>query len=331
METARSRFLKVFRGEKPTDRLPVMEWASWWNLTVDRWKGEGLPGHLDKTGIKQHFGLDIDQQLWFPQMKPGVNRPPHGKNWISNSADYETLRSNFYPHLIPYERERWRQIADEQARGECVVWITLEGFFWWPRVLFGIEPHLFAFYDEPKLMHRINQDNLEYMLRCLEDFCSICVPDFMTFAEDMSYNHGPMISKACFDEFLAPYYRQVIPRIRKLGILPMIDSDGNVEPMLGWLEDAGMAGILPLERMAGVDIARIRSNYPKLLLIGCFDKTVMHCGEAAIRGEFERLLPVMRSGYFVPSVDHQTPPAVSIPDYQLYLKLLREYCERAVR
>lgn len=330
METVRSRFLKVFRGEQPTDRLPVMEWASWWDLTVDRWKGEGLPDHLDKTGIKQYFGLDIDQQLWFPQINPSVKRPPHGQNWISNPADYDALRPNFYPQSISYDRELWRQISDRQAKGDCVVWITLEGFFWWPRVLFGIEPHLFAFYDEPKLMHRINQDNLEYMMRCLEDFCSICVPDFMTFAEDMSYNHGPMISKACFDEFLAPYYRQIIPHIRKLGIIPMMDSDGDVEPMLAWLEEVGMAGILPLERMAGVDVARIRKNHPELLLIGGFDKTVMHCGEAAIRAEFERLLPVMRSGYFVPSVDHQTPPAVSIPDYQLYLTLLREYCSRAV-
>ena len=49
-----------------------------------------------------------------------------------------------------------------------------------------------------------------------------------------------------------------------------------------------------------------------------------------MRQEFERLLPVMRSGCFVPSVDHQTPPGGSIEDYRLYLKLLREYAARAV-
>jgi len=40
---------------------------------------------------------------------------------------------------------------------------------------------------------------------------------------------------------------------------------------------------------------------------------------------------VMRTGRFIPSVDHQTPPAVSIPDYRLYLRLLREYAEQACR
>ncbi|MCY2924669.1 MAG: hypothetical protein NT031_04400 [Planctomycetota bacterium] len=54
-------------------------------------------------------------------------------------------------------------------------------------------------------------------------------------------------------------------------------------------------------------------------------------GEAAMRGEFERLLPVMRSGGFVPSVDHQTPPGVSLENYRIYIRLFQEYCRKAAR
>ena len=36
----------------------------------------------------------------------------------------------------------------------------------------------------------------------------------MTMAEDMSYNHGPMISQAIFEEFIAPYYRRIIAASR---------------------------------------------------------------------------------------------------------------------
>jgi hypothetical protein len=35
--------------------------------------------------------------------------------------------------------------------------------------------------------------------------------------------------------------------------------------------------------------------------------------------------PLMKTGGFVPSVDHQTPPGVSIDQYRAYLKLLFEY------
>jgi hypothetical protein len=60
-------------------------------------------------------------------------------------------------------------------------------------------------------------------------------------------------------------------------------------------------------------------------MVGHFNKLVMHLGEAAMREEFERLMPLMRTGGFIPSVDHQTPPAVSIEDYRLYLRLLKQY------
>jgi hypothetical protein len=63
-------------------------------------------------------------------------------------------------------------------------------------------------------------------------------------------------------------------------------------------------------------------------MVGGFDKTVMHRGEETMRAEFERLLPVMRSGGYVPGCDHQTPPDVSLEDYRLYVRLLREYAER---
>jgi malyl-CoA/(S)-citramalyl-CoA lyase len=44
----------------------------------------------------------------------------------------------------------------------------------------------------------------------------VCVPTFMTLAEDMSYNLGPMISQQVFNEFLAPYYRRVIAALNDI-------------------------------------------------------------------------------------------------------------------
>ena len=57
---------------------------------------------------------------------------------------------------------------------------------------------------------------------------------------------------------------------------------------------------------------------------------VMNRGEAAMRAEFERLSPVMRSDGSVPSVDHQTPPGVLLADYRIYLRLFDEYARTAV-
>ena len=48
--------------------------------------------------------------------------------------------------------------------------------------------------------------------------------------------------------------------------------------------------------------------------------------EPEMRAEFERILPVMKQGGYIPSVDHQTPPEVSLENYKIYLKLLKKYC-----
>ena len=66
-------------------------------------------------------------------------------------------------------------------------------------------------------------------------------------------------------------------------------------------------------------------------MIGGFDKTVMTLGEDALRAEFDRIKPAVMGGYFIPSCDHQTPPEVSVEDYRLYVRLLREFSDECAR
>lgn len=317
-------------GFRPFDRLPVLEWAGWWDQTVDRWHSEGLPADLtDRYAICRHFGLDVYKQGRFAVCGPDCPRPAaHGSGIIESNDDYECILPHLYPGR-PENDPRWREWAKEQEQGDIVLWFTVVGFFWFARSLLGIERHLYAFYDQPKLLHRINSDLADWILAVIEQVCSICKPDYMTFAEDMSYNHGPMLSKDLFDEFMRPYYDRVIPALRKHGVMPIIDSDGDISIPAQWFAEAGLEGILPLERQAGVDIVSLRREHPTMKFIGHFDKMTMDKGEDAMRAEFERLLPTAAKGGFLISCDHQTPPGVSYQNYKTYLTLFREYSEKA--
>lgn len=322
----RERIQRILNFETP-DRLPIVEWATWWDLTVNRWEGEGLPKGLSIVELQEYFSLDLLVQQWFAPRTEALPPPAaHGAPILKNLEEYEAFRKAgaiHNPDRIDFSL--FDRYADRHDAGDAVFWFTLEGFFWFPRTLLGIEPHLYAFYDQPELLHRMNQDQVDFSLRLLERLFQKHQPEFMTFAEDLSYNHGPMLSKELFDEFLAPYYRQLLPVLQEHGVKVIVDSDGDISECLGWFREAGIDGILPLERMAGVDVETLRNRYPEALFLGAFDKTVMHRGEAALRREFERLMPVARKGGFIPSCDHQTPPAVSLEDYRLYLKLFREY------
>ncbi len=311
---------------KPFDRLPMIEWAMWWDKTIQRWQGEGLGGLSDRYDLYRHFGLDVYYQDWVSPRCPAPK--VHGGPLVASSADYEKLRQTIYPSE-PVDKRRWESWARQQQAGDAVLWFTLQGFFWYPRTILGIEPHLYAFYDQPELMNRINEDILDFNLGVIDQICSVTTPDFMTFAEDMSYNHGPMLSQELFQQFIAPFYRRIVPELHKRGIIVIVDSDGDISVPTAWFRDAGCDGLLPLERQAGVDMADMRRRYPAMCFIGHYDKMVMPRGESAMRAEFERLLPIAAQGGFLPSVDHQTPPGVSLQQYSVYLKLFEEYAWKA--
>lgn len=319
---------KAVMNFQPVDRLPRWEWAMWWDQTIHRWHGEGLPRELPFSnvfGIASHFGLDPYQQFWFSTTEATIEATQHHvEGVVSCMDDYLRIKPRLYPdHSAAIASMRpW---AARQQEGEAVVWATLEGFFWFPRTLMNIEQLSYAFYDQPELVHTINRDLSEFNLGLIAQMSKACVPVFMTLAEDMSYNHGPMISRAIFDEFLAPYYRPIIAALAELDVMLIVDTDGDVTQLVPWLLEAGVAGVLPLERQAGVDAMTLRQQFPTLRMVGHFDKLTMHRGEEAMRAEFERLLPLMKSGGFIPSVDHQTPPGVSMEQYHCYLRLLEEY------
>jgi hypothetical protein len=319
------RFRAVMNFQ-PIDRLPRWEWAMWWDKTIERWKTEGLPGELTEVfDITQYFGLDPYQQFWFSTTDPTIGAVQHHvEGIVSNMDDYLKVR----PHLFPDHRqaiESMRPWAIRQAGGEAVVWITLEGFFWFPRTLMGFTKISLAFYDQPELLHQINRDLTEFNLNILDQVEKTCRPTFATIAEDMSYNHGPMISERHFQEFIAPYYRQIIPRLQKMDAMIFVDTDGDVTRLAPWLLREGVHGVLPLERQAGVDGMALRQQFPKLCMVGHFDKMTMNRGESAMRREFERLRPLIAGGGFIPSVDHQTPPGVSLEQYRVFRRLLDEY------
>ena len=319
------RFRAVMNFE-PVDRLPRWEWAMWWDLTIDRWRKEGLPAERQSIfDIQEYFGLDPYIQFWFSTTDPTIEATQHHvEGIVSNMDDYLRVR----PGLLPDHSQAIEGMAPwltRQRNGEVVVWITLEGFFWFPRTLMGFTKLMLAFYDQPELLHRINEDLLQFNLNILNQVERLGRPTFVTIAEDMSYNHGPMISREMCDQYLAPYYRRLMERVKSMEMLTIVDTDGDVTGLVPWLESVGVEGVLPLERQAGVAGLALREQFPKLRMIGHFDKMTMPRGEAEMRAEMERLAPLMRRGGFIPSVDHQTPPGVSIDQYRIYLKLLWEY------
>jgi len=337
------RIKAVLNFEKP-DRFPALEWGCWWYPTIERWQSEGLDTKLanvrwyvpgieltpENGDIGDAVGLDPFRILWLALEKPGCPQPAgEGKGIVTNMEEYLNLRKWLFPDE-PFEKSYLEQLRDYRRKNDMAVWMFIDGFFWAPRKLLGIENHLFAFYDQPDLLKLMNEDLLAWYKKILPWIFEYVVPDVFFISEDLSYNHGPMISQECFEEFLTPFYRELTSLLKPFGIHAFMDSDGDIMPIIPWLLDAGIEGLGPLERMAGVDIVRLREQYPDFRLVGAFDKMLMHKGEEAMRTEFERIFPVIRQGGYLPTVDHQTPPDVSLEQYHCFRRLFREYTDKAM-
>ena len=71
---SRERFLRTMSFEKP-DRLPVVEWAPYWDQTLERWYAEGLdPLMTDPSEIAEHLGFERYERIKVPaRFKPALH------------------------------------------------------------------------------------------------------------------------------------------------------------------------------------------------------------------------------------------------------------------
>ena len=254
---------------------------------------------------------------------------------IETMEDWENLKLHAEKELEAYFSDEqieaaYGHLAEGHNRGDYSIRLNIEGFFWVPRELLGIEAHMYAFYDEPELLHAINDYILEIYRTKLLKVIDLVQPDVIYFMEDLSGKNGPMVSPDCFEEFVADYYRALIPLFKKHGVGNVfVDTDGDFARLIPNFMDAGVDGFLPMDVNAGMDIVEVRKQFPKLKFIGSFNKLEIAKGPEAIDKEFDRILPVIRGGGYIPGSDHQVAPSTSLENYQYYIKKLKKIMEQA--
>jgi len=132
--------------------------------------------------------------------------------------------------------------------------------------------------------------------------------------DDMAHNRGPMFSPASFERILLPAYRRMVRAYKDAGARwVFLHSDGDIRPILDMLVDAGIDGLNPLERRAGMAIEEIRKRYPRLVLTGgmCNTDTLLNGPVGRIRDEARRILDLGRDGGIVigtHSISPEIPP-----------------------
>lgn len=353
---------------KPLDRGAVEETFFPWGLTVERFEREGLSsditspvlevlnrglmagGEVEKylnvkwgEGIfhyEKHLGFDPVRRVTFTlpfrrferKIDPRTGEP---EPEITCEEDWSRLKERgqgeLEKHFTDENIEKvYGSLREGHARGDYSIRLNIEGFFWTPREMMGIEPHLYAFFDYPELMHDINSHILGIYLDRLVKVLEVLPADIVYIMEDLSGKNGPMISPELFDEFVGSYYKRLIPVLKEKGVRHVfVDTDGDFNKLIPNFLEAGVDGFLPMDVNAGMDIVKVRKEFPGLKFIGGFNKLCIAAGKEAIDAEFDRILPVIRQGGYIPGSDHQVAPSTSLSDYRYYLERLKEVMKQA--
>ncbi len=185
---------------------------------------------------------------------------------------------------------------------------------------------------EPELIHDCMKTWLELSDAVIEKHQQYVSLDEIYLAEDICYNHGPLIAPDMMRAFLFPYYQQLITnaksrqkdKLRPLHI--QIDTDGNANPVIDIYKEIGMYYMSPFEVASGCDVVEVAKRYPDLRIRGGIDKRILAKDKEAIDLELERIMPFMKKrGGYIPCCDHGVPEEVSFENYMHYRKRMLEY------
>ena len=333
---------------------------------LDEWKKQGMPQGVplaelfqyDEAGDYSLGQLGWCEAAFCPAFEVKILEDRGDteieQDWAGRQVLYfKGRRSGFMPEYVDHpvkdmkswqENVKWRlnpaspqRFADldqrmakaKQAAGKGLMIVqNLVGGYMYLRSLIGPEELLYAFYDQPELIHDCMKTWFDLADAVIARHQRHITLDEIFLAEDICYNHGPLLSPEMMKEFLLPYYQQLLRNLRPRQIdqsrhlYVQIDTDGDCRPTIPIYREAiGMDSMSPFEVASGCDVVEIGRQYPDLVMRGGIDKRILAKGRKAIDGMVERIFPVMRKrGGYIPCCDHGVPAEVLYQDYLYYRK-----------
>jgi uroporphyrinogen decarboxylase len=248
------------------------------------------------------------------------------ESWEEYKKRLNPLDPKRYPK--DWHKDSYIEYFENYQRGPTQLSIT--GFYGFGAQLMGIQRFNVMFYKDPELMHDIANywefftvEAIRNAVETLKDRI-----DMVFWWEDLAERHGPNISPKLYKEFFLPHYKRVIGFLKKNKIdRILMDSDGNINPLLDLIHEAGITGLWPLEVNSYMDAVKIRRNYGnKFFLGGNLDKRKIVSGGEEMKNEVDSKVPILKElgGYFA-GMDHLVPSDMSLKRFKDYAEYLKKY------
>jgi len=338
------------------DRVPNFEFG-YWPETLPTWHEQGLPSEINEEkraykyfGIEDWVRVPVDAGLcpffeekiiketeehiiYLDGEKVTAEKSKKSAKTIPHYIDFPIKSRQdwleFLPRLNPDTPERfpsnWQELVKTYKNRDYPLSIHFGSMIGTPRNWIGFENLAYMVYDNPALVEEMVETMCNLSFKVSEKALRDVEFDFAEGWEDICYNSGPIISPKMFHELVTPRYKRLSALFHKYGTdIMFTDCDGNIFPIIPEFLEGGINCMFPIEVRAGSDPVEMRKRFPKILLQGGVDKTILLKGPDAIEKEMKRLKPLVDEGGYIPHIDHRAPMDAPFENYKYYMKMKRE-------
>jgi uroporphyrinogen decarboxylase len=276
---------------QPADRVPRFE--IWIDALLDELGQSDIPSahaNLGQDGVM----LPTQTPPGSPAWKTGVDE--WGRVWkdgmyMTGAVDTEADLQRYTPPVQLVE-EHFDAAEIQRARARypdhCLFYGSHIGPFTAAYLAMGFERFFLRLVDDPAFTRRLLEVRTEWCLAMFHRAVSLGA-ELLVLGDDAAHQRGPMISPRLWRQVVLPLHRRIVV---EAGVPVIWHSDGNIQALLPMAVEAGFAGVHGLEPAADMDLAQVKREFGRdLVLVGNVDVRVLCGGDLrAVRAEVRRCL-----------------------------------------
>ena len=192
----------------------------------------------------------------------------------------------------------------------------------------GFEDFLMAFYLDTELIEALMKMCVEHSTRIAKNLVELGVQAIVV-GDDIANNTGLLMRPEMYLEQVYPYFKELVGNFKKLGLLVIKHSDGDLRAVLPELVDSGIDCLDPIDPLGSMDMGYMKKTYgDRIALKGNVDcvETLVDKPADQVRKETVKVYAgrlYRRRSYY--SSSNSIHRGISPQNYQVFLNTVKEF------
>jgi uroporphyrinogen decarboxylase len=289
------RVLTAANMQEP-DRVPIWDFIDSWPIYQHFAPDETDPVRATAKVFKA-LGIDMCRSVYMPLPPGAQSQDSHvlyaGQTRWRVERPIKTLDDlrRFQVHEVS-EEEAWQWVANyvraRQVFAPQTLLVPCDGVGTHAAyATMGLELFCYALYDAPAECERVVEAFHYGALQRARAFVATQPPPCPLYmlGDDIAFKGRTMFSPPVLRRIFYPYLRRLCEVLTTGGVRVIFHTDGYVMDIAEDLLECGIAGLNPLEPLAGNDIAELKHRYgERLILVGGVD-----CSQLLPRGSVAQI------------------------------------------